>query len=542
MNIFPKIKIAQQLVLLCLCAGMAGTVFAAETSQNPLPPPADVKIEFDRDIRPILETSCWRCHGPQKPKSHFRLVNRASALAGGDNNTNDIVPGDSAKSRLIIYVARQMPDMEMPPIDKGDPLTPQQIGLLRAWIDQGLSWNTTNEPPSLNLTFAPTLRWIDVRGNQGQFRELQGTKAGFSEGVEKFSVTEQISPDEKFSLDGHAIVPEQDFDFKMALDKSDRGFIHAGFDQWRKYYNDTGGFDPGAVPPGFNSDRDLHVDNGRAWVDFGLDLPDWPQIVLGYEYQYKKGNESTLDWGLANGKNIYPATQSVDERTHILKLDATKNFDGWHLEDSARVEFYTEKNTGYETGILFGGTTPDEFITTRDNYRQVRGMNTLTLEKQIRDWWLLDGGFYYSQLSGSDYFNQTTAIPSLNFNGVLSSQQITLHRESEIFSVSSLFIPLNYLTLSLGTQNEWTRENGFSAGIPNLEQGGNVPANSSLDEFKASQSADLRFTRIPFTVVFGDARLNEENYSIYQAETPAEFQRETVADNFRYNLKPGFST
>jgi len=54
----------------------------------------------------------------------------------------------------------------MPPTGKGDPLTPQQISLLRAWIDQGANWNTTNQLPQTTLTFAPTLRWFDVRGNQ----------------------------------------------------------------------------------------------------------------------------------------------------------------------------------------------------------------------------------------------------------------------------------------------------------------------------------------------------------------------------------------
>jgi len=536
-----RANILKGAAIFLLFAAFVKSSTAAGGTTN-LPPSRNVKINFDHDIRPILETSCLRCHGPQKPKSHFRLDNRPAALAGGDENTNDIVPGDSAKSLLVSYVARQVPDMEMPPTDRGDPLTPQQVGLLCQWIDQGANWDTTNQPPATDLTFAPTFRWFDVQGNRGKFRELEGAQPGFSEGVEKFSATEQINPDEKISLEGHALVPEQNFNFKIALDQADRGFIHAGFDQWRKYYNDAGGFDPAAVPSQFNSDRDLHVDNGRAWVDFGLDRPRWPQIVLGYEYQYRKGNESTLDWGTANGENIYPATQAVDERTHILKLDATKNFDDWHLEDQARVEFYTEKNTGYEAGILFGGATPDEFITTADNYRQVQGMNTIMLEKQLRDWWFLSGGFYYSQLSGDDYFNQTTAIPAFNFNSVLSSQQITLNRRSEIFSVANLFTPMDHLTISLGTQNEWTRESGFGASIPDLEFGGNVPASSSLDEFKAAQSANVRFTKIPFTVVFGDVRFSENNYSIYQAETPDEFQYKTAANNFRYELKPGFST
>ncbi len=175
---------------------------AAEIQTNSLPPAANVKINFDGDIRPILETSCVRCHGPEKPRSNFRLDDPEAALKGGDENTNDIVLGDSSKSLLINYVARQVPDMEMPPAGKGSPLTPQQISLLRAWIDQGMDWSTTNQSPSLAFTFAPTLRWIDVSGNQSKFRELEGVDNGFSGGAEQFSLTQQTSPDEKIFFDG----------------------------------------------------------------------------------------------------------------------------------------------------------------------------------------------------------------------------------------------------------------------------------------------------------------------------------------------------
>ena len=532
------LRMAGVLLLMALARQLA----LASDSNLVLPRAATIKINYDRDIHPILEQSCLRCHGGQKPRSHFRLDYPASALAGGDANTNDIVPGNSRASLLIAYVARQVPDMEMPPVGRGEPLTPLQIGLLRAWIDQGPVWSATNLSPKLSFTFATTLRQIIVQGNQGKFRELHGIPAGTSGGVQDFSSVEQISPDERVSLTGHAVMPDQNIALNLDLDKNNLGFIHVGFDQWRKYYGTDGGYDPTIFPSGFNLNQDLYLDNGRAWVDFGLDLPRWPQIVLGYEYRYRSGNESTLDWGYANGKNIYPATQSVDERTHTIKLDVSKDVADWHVQDNARVSFYTEKNQGFEPGILLGGTTPDQFINTGDNYRQVQGMNTLVLEKQIRDWWFLNAGFYYSYLSGSDYFNQTTIIPALDVNTFLSSQQITLSRESEIFSLANLFTPLDGLTASLGTQNEWSSEDGFGASIPDFELGGTVPANSSLDEFKATQSANVRFTRVPFSVFFADAQFSEDNYSIYQAEDATELQRETAANAFRYDLKTGFST
>lgn len=521
----------------CLILALGFSLPAAELDFTNLPPPVQRQIDFDRDIRPVLEMSCLRCHGPPKPKSHFRLDNRESALKGGDNNTNDIVPGDSFNSRLVHYVARAVPDMEMPPIDRGEPLTPQQIGLLRAWIDQGATWNTTNQAPPLVLNFEPTLRWIGVHGDPSKFRELEGMKEGFSGGVDDVLFSQQTGPNEKFTLEGHWVVPDQDFRLKLALDETDQGFLHAGFEEWRKYYADIGGYDPAVAPPQFNFNRDLYVDNGRIWVDLALTRPRWPEIVLGYEYQFKSGNKSMLDWGQANGENVNlaPSTKAIDEHTHIVKLDVTHDFNGWHLEDNARVEFYTEKNRSDETNAFLASGSTD----TQDNYHHVQGMNTLMLEKQIRDWWYLSGGGYYSKLEGSDFFQQTNGAFGLSWN----SQEITLRRESEIFSLASLFTPFECLSFSLGTQNEWTREEGFG-NAPDLEF--LIPdafESANLDRFKSSQNANLRLTKIPYTVLFADARFSQESDDEFQQEEPAgALTRQTDATNDRYDLRGGFNT
>ncbi|HEX3718983.1 MAG TPA: c-type cytochrome domain-containing protein [Verrucomicrobiae bacterium] len=517
-------------------AMVCGLAAGVEAQEKPLPPAATGSVDFARDIEPILKNSCLRCHGSEKPKSHFRLDNRVSALAGGEKNTNDIVPGDSGKSLLIHYVAYAVGDVEMPPIGKGEQLTPRQIGLLRAWIDRGANWGTNEQASSTSFVAAPVVGGINVQGNKGKFRELEGTTDGVSGGLQKFSYTEHFGPNEKLSIEGHALEPQEDLSLKLSLDKTDTGFVRMGFEQWRKYYGADGGFDPAVMPSEFTPNRNLYLDNGHAWVDFGIDSPRLPQMALGYEYQFRTGMESTLDWGYAGGKNIYSATQAIDERTHILKFDATNEISGWHFEDSARAEFYTEKNQDQEAEI-FSGAVPNEFVNTRDDYHHVQGMNTLTFEKAIRDGWLLTGGFYYSRLEGSDLFNQT-----FNGAGGLSSQQITLGRDSEIFSGTSLFTPLEYFTFSLGTQNEWTRENGFGASVPDLELGVNTPADSSLDEFKATQQANFRFTKIPYTVVSGEAESQEESVSEYQMEDPAEFMRDTAANNHLYNFKAGFNT
>src|SRR5688572_11470143 len=132
-------SVAGLLTVFIIC-GCCHVGFAAEIDESKLPPPAQQPVDFDRDIRPIFETSCWRCHGAERPKSRFSLVSRETALKGGDNGV-DILPGQSGKSPLIHNVAHLVEDMEMPPPGKGEALTPQQIGLLRAWIDQGAKWS-----------------------------------------------------------------------------------------------------------------------------------------------------------------------------------------------------------------------------------------------------------------------------------------------------------------------------------------------------------------------------------------------------------------
>src|SRR6266576_2807927 len=92
------------LFLLLLTLSIAAT--AAEVDLSKLPPPATNHIDFSRDIQPIFDQSCLRCHGPEKPKSHFRLDNRDSAIKGGENNKTDIIPGNSTNSVLIHIVCR----------------------------------------------------------------------------------------------------------------------------------------------------------------------------------------------------------------------------------------------------------------------------------------------------------------------------------------------------------------------------------------------------------------------------------------------------
>src|SRR2546425_1173850 len=97
-------------------AGLFLSTTAAARAQNlpNLPQPADIKVDYDQHVRPILTSRCFGCHGPTQQQSGLRLDLRQNALRGGDYGVV-IVPGNSAESKLILRVTGAAAGLQMPP-------------------------------------------------------------------------------------------------------------------------------------------------------------------------------------------------------------------------------------------------------------------------------------------------------------------------------------------------------------------------------------------------------------------------------------------
>ena len=94
------------------------------------------KVDFGRDIRPILSDKCFKCHGPAVQKSKLRLDDRDAAI-----KKDAIAPGKHTNSELIVRVLLADDDKgRMPPVGVADRLTPDQVTKLKAWIDQGAEY------------------------------------------------------------------------------------------------------------------------------------------------------------------------------------------------------------------------------------------------------------------------------------------------------------------------------------------------------------------------------------------------------------------
>lgn len=114
------------------------------------------RIDFVRDVQPILKAKCVRCHGPLRQESEYRVDVRQVAMQGGAGYAPNILPGNSKDSPFFQFVAGLVEDTRMPA--KGEQLSSDEIETVRAWIDQGASW-----PDAVSGHVEDKLDWWSLR-------------------------------------------------------------------------------------------------------------------------------------------------------------------------------------------------------------------------------------------------------------------------------------------------------------------------------------------------------------------------------------------
>ncbi len=121
----------KKLIVIMTGAALSAGVLAA----------AESKVDFVKDIQPILQQNCVKCHGPEKQKGKMRLDSREAALKGGKTGPA-FVANDAAKSEMVRRISLPKTDDDFMPTE-GEPLPKVQIDLIKEWINQGAVWPET---------------------------------------------------------------------------------------------------------------------------------------------------------------------------------------------------------------------------------------------------------------------------------------------------------------------------------------------------------------------------------------------------------------
>ncbi|MGC1322647.1 MAG: hypothetical protein WA849_10725 [Candidatus Udaeobacter sp.] len=200
--------------------------------------------------------------------------------------------------------------------------------------------------------------WIELgvggvitSGDRAQFEQehrLPGDQA--YGGIQGLHVEGTVGKDALFSIDGHALWDINDYDITMQLAKPNLGYIKAGFTEFRSWYDGNAGFFPhnGAFfePPY----PEMHVDRGDAWIELGLRAPDWPEITIRYDHEFRFGQKDSTVWGDTNltglavqpTRKIVPSFRNLDEKRDIFSFEASKTIGNTDVLLGMRYEHNTD--------------------------------------------------------------------------------------------------------------------------------------------------------------------------------------------------------
>jgi mono/diheme cytochrome c family protein len=273
-----------------IATGFVSLVNAADSAApatRELPSPATQNVDFSKDLQPLFAERCFDCHGEKKEESGLRVDSREALLKGGDNGPA-LLAGKSAESILVQVLADTHADISAMP-KKKEKFTAEQIGLVRAWIDQGAKWEGGDAKSySYNTNHwafkapvrpaAPTVRnkkWLRTPIDNFILAKLDAEKLKPSPEADKITLLRRLSLD----LIGLPPMPEEVDAF--VADKSSDAYAkqverllaspHYG-EKWGRHWLDAARY---ADSDGFEKDKIRKVWFYRDWVvnAFNQDLP-----------------------------------------------------------------------------------------------------------------------------------------------------------------------------------------------------------------------------------------------------------------------------
>ena len=301
------------------------------------------KVDFARDVHPILSDNCYACHGPDESKrmAGVRLDTKDGAFAKGPAGPL-VVPGDPSASRLFARVSHAKPAMRMPPQASGKTLTDAQIATLKLWIEQGAPWAThwSYTPPKRPaLPAVKKEQWVRNPIDRFVLARLEAEGLAPQEEAPRTALIRRLSLDltglppspedvQSFLKDKRPDAYERLVDKFLASPQYGERMTMMWLDLAR--YADTHGY---------------HIDSHR-------DMYNWREWVINSFNRNQRFDEFTI-WQIAGDLLPKPTREQLlatgFHRNHMI------NFEGGAIPDEYLVEYVVDRVE--TTSNVWMGTT-----------------------------------------------------------------------------------------------------------------------------------------------------------------------------------------
>ncbi len=397
---------------------------------------------------------------------------------------------------------------------------------------------------SLHLAWAESVNSISlgtnynsIDGDEKMFRQNLWMDKNFNAGIENLNVFEDLKDGKRLSLEG-SVLSDNDYKFLLNLTKDEFGYMKLSYDQFRKYYDDSGEyhkFPRALVPSWYELDKDLYTDRSTFSLDFGLTLPDRPKYIVGYERRTKNG-EMFSGLGLVRDtrgtggttdddlKFVYPNSKNIDWVVDSFKAGTEFEIKKVGISLIQKFETYTNNLFGDNVYELRDNTFPAYTkvgVQEKPSYQV--STTTFLADSQVNDKFYTKGGYQFKTLQGKtkwerDYYKNSLPITVANkgaryYNGEEDSDLI-----SNVFTWGGNLKPFKdlYLTTRLryeksktNSSSQYTRDGVYYLlnydGVVDFIQN----ADADVDKSGLGESIGLQYRVFPRTALYLDLDLEQ---------------------------------
>lgn len=212
----------------------------------------------------------------------------------------------------------------------------------------------------------PAANWISltlggafVDGDDAAMMARTRTNGDFYGGISDLHYTRDLGNSTTLTLDGHALPGLEDYEFGMLINKEGLGYLKVEYDQFRTWYDASGGYTPLApsqwtVP--FDDERS--IDRGELTLEAGLRMENLPEVTFRYTHGFREGQKDSSAWGdpVATGTvyKVVPSLWAIDETVDIFELDIEHTLGKTDLGLGFTYEHSEQANVRYTPRALNG--------------------------------------------------------------------------------------------------------------------------------------------------------------------------------------------
>ena len=349
-------------------------------------------------------------------------------------------------------------------------------------------------PPATEEESPDYKNWIELgigglhtSGDAAQFKQEHRISGDIFGGIEDLHYETAVGKKGQFSIDGHAIFDNDDYDVKLELSQPGLGYIRGGYTEFRSWYDGNGGYFPVNgqffTPP----DQEMELDRGEAWIELGLRAPKLPEITLHYSHLWRDGQKDSTIWGdtILTGlpppppatnnptRKIAPAFRDIDETRDIFSLDIVQNFGKTDIGLGMRYEhsevddrLQLERGAGQLPPVV-AAPGAQRFITNTERNDADSYNGHITTETRFSDSLWFTTAYSYSTLNsdisgtriiGADYdsmYLDPILTLQSNDHGVLNLSGMS-QVDEQVVNLNLMWMPAKQLTIL--TAFRYTRE------------------------------------------------------------------------------------